>query len=171
AYDSTRSMALFVRVRDELSALPGVIGVTSASVPLVANSNWGQRVWVEGFVKDPDTDDGSRFNVVGPNYFHVLGVPLIAGRDFTVSDNAGGLKVAIVNESFAKKFKLGMNAVGKHLSDDDDSLNITIVGLAKNSKYSEVKGEMPPVFMQPYRQLWRMGPMFFYVRGAIPPDQ
>ena len=62
---------------------------------------------VEGFQKDPDTDDGSRYNAVGPNYFHVLGVPLLAGRDFTASDNAGAPKVAIVNEAFAKKFNLG----------------------------------------------------------------
>jgi predicted permease len=170
AYDSTRTMALFVRVRDELSALPGVIGVTSASVPLVANSNWGQRVWVEGFVKDPDTDDGSRFNVVGPNYFHVLGVPLIAGRDFTAADNEGSMNVAIVNEAFAKKFRLGANAVGKRMSADNDSLNITIVGLAKNAKYSEVKGEIPPLFVRPLPQ-YKVGQVFFYVRSALPPDQ
>ena len=171
AYDSTRTAALFARVEEDLSAIPGVRGVTAASVPLMANSNWGRGFTVEGFQRDPDADNGASYNVVGPNYFHVLGVPLIAGRDFTVSDNAGGLKVAIVNESFAKKFKLGMNAVGKHLSVDNDSLNITIVGLSKNSKYSEVKGEIPPVFVQPYRQLDRMGQMFFYVRGALPPDQ
>src|SRR5438105_2172835 len=171
AYDSARTAALFARVEEDLSAIPGVRGVTAASVPLMANSNWGRGFTVEGFQRDPDADNGASYNVVGPNYFHVLGVPLIAGRDFTVSDNAGGLKVAIVNESFAKKFKLGMNAVGKHLSVDNDSLNITIVGLSKNSKYSEVKGEIPPVFVQPYRQLDRMGQMFFYVRGALPPDQ
>jgi predicted permease len=170
AYDSTRTMALFVRVREELSALPGVIGVTSASVPLVANSNWGQRVWVEGFVKDPDTDDGSRFNVVGPNYFHVLGVPLIAGRDFSTVDNEGSMNVAIVNEAFAKKFHLGANAVGKRMSADNDSLNITIVGLAKNAKYSEVKGEIPPLFVRPLPQ-YKVGQVFFYVRSALPRDQ
>ena len=170
AYDSTRTMALFVRVREELSALPGVIGVTAASVPLVANSNWGQRAWVEGFVKDPDTDDDSRFNVVGPNYFHVLGVPLVAGRDFTVADNEGSMSVAIVNEAFAKKFRLGANVVGKRMSADNDSLNITIVGLAKNAKYSEVKGEVPPLFVRPLPQ-YKVGQVFFYVRSALPRDQ
>jgi len=170
AYDSTRIAALYGRVEEEIAALPGVSGVTSASVPLVGNSNWGQRVSVEGFVKDLDTDDGSRFNVVGPNYFHVLGVPLVAGRDFTISDNNGAVKVAIVNEAFAKKFKLGQNVVGKHMSVGNDSLNIAIIGLAKNSKYSEVKGEIPPVFMQPYRQV-NLGQMYFYIRSALPPDQ
>jgi predicted permease len=170
AYDSTRMVALYARVEEELAALPGVRGVTAAAVPLLANSNWGQGVTVEGFPKDPDTDVGSRFNAVGPNYFHVLGVPLVAGRDFTLSDNDGGMKVAIVNESFAKKFKLGTNAVGKHMSVGNDSLNITIIGLSKNSKYSEVKGEVPPVFVQPYRQV-STGQLYFYVRSILPPDQ
>jgi predicted permease len=171
AYDSARTAALYARVEEDLAAIPGVRGVTESSVPLLANSNWGRGVSVEGFQKDPDADNGSRFSVVGSNYFHVLGVPLIAGRDFTVSDNAGGLKVAIVNESFAKKFKLGTNAVGKHMSADNDSLNVTIVGLSKNAKYSEVKGQIPAVFVQPYRQLWRQGQMFFYVRSAVAPDR
>jgi predicted permease len=170
AYDSARTVALYSRVEEELAAMPGVRGVTSSSVPLLANSNWGQGVTVEGFKKDPDTDVDSRFNAVGPNYFHVLGVPLIAGRDFTIGDNTGSMKVVIVNEAFAKKFNLGTNAVGKHMSVGNDSLNITIIGLAKNSKYSEVKGEIPPVFVQPYRQVGR-GQLYFYVRSALPPNQ
>ena len=170
AYDSARTAALYERIENELVAMPGVRGVTSASVPLLANSNGGQGVTVEGFPKDPDTDIGSRYNAVGPNYFHVLGVPLVAGRDFTVGDNAGSLKVAIVNEAFAKKFRLGTNAIGKHMSVGNDSLNITIIGLSKNSKYSEVKGEVPPVFVRPYRQ-GQTGQNFFYVRSALPSDQ
>jgi ABC-type antimicrobial peptide transport system permease subunit len=79
--------------------------------------------------------------------------------------------VAIVNEAFAKKFNLGMNAVGKRLSVGNDSLNITIVGLAKDAKYSEVKAKIPPVFVQPYRQMGRMDQMYFYVRSTLPTDQ
>src|SRR5439155_1889530 len=94
AYDTLRSAALFDRVEEELAALPGVRGVTSAAVPIVANSNWGQRVWVEGFVKDPDTDDDSRGNAVGGADVHVLGVRLIAGGDFSAADNAGAVEVA-----------------------------------------------------------------------------
>ena len=166
-YDSARTAALYARVEEQLAALPGGRGVTSGGVPLLANSNWGQGVSVEGFQKNPDTDAGSRFNSVGPDYFHVLGVPLIAGRDFTLGDNDGALQVAIVNEAFAKKFKLGTNVVGKRMSVGNDSLNITIIGLAKNSKYSEVKGEIPPVFVRPYRQV-PGGQRYFYVRSTLP---
>ncbi len=170
AYDSARAVQLYERVEEELAALPGVRGVTSASVPLLDNSNWGQNVSVEGFVKDPDTDAGSSINVVGPNYFHVLGVPLVAGRDFTAADNVGSMKVAIVNQAFAKKFRLGDDVVGRRMSADNDSLNVTIIGLAKDSKYSEVKDEVPPVFFRPYRQ-YDGGPMHFYLRSAISSDQ
>jgi predicted permease len=170
-YDTTRARALYARVEDALQAIPGVSGITSAMVPILAGNNWGNGVSVEGFIKNPDTDDNARFNAVGPNYFKVLGVPLIAGRDFTPSDGAGGAKVAIVNESFAKKFNLGRNAVGKHMSSGNDSLNIEIVGLAKDSKYSQVKDSTPPVYVVPYRQFSRVTSNNFYVRSALPTDQ
>jgi predicted permease len=170
-YDSSRTMALYGRVEDALAAIPGVTGVTASGIAALSGSNWGEGVSVEGFHKDPDTDDGSRYNTVGANYFHVLGVPLLSGRDFTASDNDGAMKVAIVNEAFAKKFNLGANAVGRHMSMDNDSLNITIVGLSKNAKYSEVKDSVPPVFVRPYRQGGRASSNNFYVRGAVPAEQ
>ena len=170
-YDTARTTALYARVEEELTALPGVKGVTSSAVPLLAGSNWGRGVSVEGFKKDPDTDDESRYTPVGPNYFHVLGVPLLAGRDITPSDNADAMKVAIVNEAFAKKFNLGANAVGKRMSIDNDSLNVVIVGLVRDSKYSQVKDRIPPVFVVPYRQVGRLGSNNFYVRSALPPEQ
>jgi len=140
-------------------------------VPLLAGNNWGQGVSVEGFKKDPDTDAGSRFNGGGPNYFKVLGVPILSGRDFSPSDNASSQRVAIVNETFAKKFNLGRNAVGKHMSVNNDSLNIEIIGLVKDSKYSEVKQTIPPVYVLPYKQAGRVGSLNFYVRSALPSDQ
>jgi predicted permease len=170
-YDSTRALALYGRIEDALAAIPGVTGVTSSGIQLLSGSNWGEGVSVEGFKKDPDTDAGSRYNVVGANYFHVLGVPLLSGRDFTTGDYDGAMKVAIVNEAFAKKFNLGTNAVGKHMSMGSDSLDITIVGLAKDAKYSEVKAKIPPVFVRPYRQGGRVGLNNFYVRSALPPQQ
>lgn len=169
-YDTTRTSALYARLEDALAAMPGVSGVTSSTVALLSGNNWGQGVSVEGFHKDPDTDDGSRYNAVGPNYFRVLGVPLLSGRDFTSADGAGSQRVAIVNEAFAKKFNLGTNPVGKHMSVGNDSLNVTIVGLAKDAKYSEVKSKIPPVFVLPWRQAGVSGNTF-YVRSSLPPEQ
>src|SRR4051812_45067465 len=170
-YDTTRMAALYQRVEEEIAAIPGVTGVTASAVQILANNNWGENVSVEGFHKDPDTDANSRYSPVGPNYNTVMGVPLIAGRDFNANDNAGSAKVAIVNETFAKKFGLGRNAVGKHMSMDNDSLNVEIIGLAKDAKYSEVKDVIPPVFLRPYKQAGRLGGLTFYLRSQLPVDQ
>jgi predicted permease len=170
-YDSTRAVALYARLEEVLAALPGVSAITTSGIPLLAGNNWGEGVSVEGFKKDLDTDAGSRFNVVGPNYFHVLGIPILSGRDFTIGDEDGAMKVAIVNEAFAKKFGLGRNAVGKKMSMGNDSLNITIVGLVKDAKYSQVKDQIPPVFVEPYRQAGRVGNLNFYLRAAGSPTQ
>jgi predicted permease len=170
-YDSSRTKALYTRVEQEMAAIPGVAGVSASMVPILAGDNWGQGVSVEGFHKDPDTDDNSRFNGVGPNYFKLIGVPVLSGRDFSESDNAGSARVAIVNETFAKKFNLGRNAVGKHMSVNNDSLNIEIVGLVKDSKYSEVKDKIPPVYYLPYRQYGHVEGTYFYIRSSLPNDE
>ena len=171
-YTPVRARALFARAEEELAAIPGVTAVTASRVPLLAGSNWGSSVNVEGFKKDPDTDDGSRFNEVGPAYFSTLGIPLMAGREFTPSEGLDAPKVAIVNEAFAKKFNLGRDAVGKRMgTGDKNEMDMEIVGLVQNAKYSEVKAEVPPMFVIPYRQDSTVGAMNFYVRTALSPDQ
>jgi predicted permease len=170
-YGTTRSAALYARVEQELGAIPGVTGVTSSRLLLLTGNNWGANVSVEGFHKDPDTDANARFTPVGPNYFKVLGIPILSGRDITAQDDAGSARVAVVNETFARKFNLGRNAVGKHMSIGNDSLNVEIVGLVKDAKYADVKQKTPPVFVQPYKQLGRVGSLNFYLRSQVPADQ
>jgi len=170
-YEPTRSLTLYQRLEQELAALPGVTGVATARVPLLAGNNWGNSVSVEGFQKGPDTDDNARYNEINPGYFRTLGVPLMSGREFTDADVASSPKVAIVNEAFAKKFNLGRDAVGKHMSQDGPKLDIEIVGLVQNAKYSEVKQEVPPLFFRPYRQSERVGSNTFYVRTSSSPAQ
>jgi ABC-type antimicrobial peptide transport system permease subunit len=80
--------------------------------------------------------------------------------------------VAIVNEAFAQKFNLGRDAVGKWIgSDSSGELDIEIVGLVQNAKYSEVKQVVPPIFFRPYRQDERLGSITFYVRSPLDPRQ
>jgi len=171
-YSRERSRTFFARVEEELAAIPGVTGVSASLIPVLANSNWGSDVNVQGFKKEPDTDANARYNEVGAGYFRTLGIPLLAGREFTDADNLGSPKVAIVNEAFAKKFGLGRDAVGKRMgSGDKDELDMEIVGLVQNSKYSEVKQEVPPLFFAPYRQDSTVGAMNFYVRTSLSPEQ
>jgi predicted permease len=171
-YPPERSRQLFAQIEEELARQPGVLGVTSAMVPLLSGSNWGTNVYVQGFAAGPDTDTNSRYNELGPDYFRTLGVPLLAGREFTVSDTLGAPKVAVVNEAFARKFNMGRDVVGKRMSIGNASkLDIEIVGFAQNAKYSEVKGEIPPLFFTPYRQDERIGFITFYVRTGLDPER
>ena len=176
-YDAARARSLFERTEDALGAVPGVSAVSAAVVPLLTGDNWGTGVNVQGFTKGPDTDNGSRYNEVGPAYFHALGMPLIAGREFTAADALGAPKVAIVNETFARKFNLGRDLVGKRMSDsahsdsEPDTLDVEIVGLVQDAKYSEVKREVPPVFFRPYRQDATIGAITFYARTSSDPSQ
>ncbi len=168
-YTGGRSAVFFARLSEELSSLPGVTVVSSALVPFLAGSNWGTDVSVEGFKNGPDIDSNSRMNSVGPRYLSTLGMPLVSGREFTDADQAGGSRVAMVNEAFAKKFGLGRDAVGKRMSMNSSSaaeLDLEIVGLVKDAKYSEVKGDIPPVFFVSARQDSTLGEMNFYVRTS-----
>jgi len=173
-YTPERTAALFERLEDDLGATAGVNSVTGSMVPLIGGSNWGNSVSVQGFAAGPDTDVNSNFTFVGLGYFRTLGIPLLAGREFTRADALGAPKVVIVNEAFAKKFNLGREAVGKWMTNNSGAnakLDIQIVGLAQNAKYSEVKQEIPPVFFLPYRQNARLGFMNFYVHTATDPEQ
>jgi predicted permease len=171
-YKPEQSRDLFRRTHEAIGALPGVTGVASARVPLLANSNWGNDVSVQGFQRGPDTDAGASFNAVSPGYFRTLGVALVAGREFTDADRVGAPKVAVVNEAFAKKFGLGRTAVGKRMARGDTAaLDIEIVGVIPDTKYSEVKQEPPPLFVTPVLQDSVVGALSFYVRTASSPEQ
>jgi predicted permease len=173
-YTPERSRALFERIEETLAATPGVSSVTGAVIPLLAGDDWGNRVRVQGFQEGPDIDRRSNVNEVGPDYFHALGIPMLAGREFTPADAIGTPKVAIVNEAFAKKFNLGHDVVGKRMAqggDTDTGLDIEIIGLAPNTKYSSVKNPFPPLFFRPYRQEDQLGSLSFYVRMNVEPAQ
>ncbi|ODT04424.1 MAG: hypothetical protein ABS52_05145 [Gemmatimonadetes bacterium SCN 70-22] len=171
-YAPARSATLFNRVEEELSGLPGVTAVSSARVPILSGDNWGTDMRVEGFQADPDTDTNARFNEVGAGYLSALGIPLLAGREFTVADGRGAPQVAVVNEAFARKFNMGRDVVGKHISTEGEGpLEIEIVGLIKDAKYSDVKRAVPPQFFIPWRQDSTVGNMYFYVRTAMAPEQ
>jgi len=173
SYTPERTRDLFERIEDELHALPGVTGAVAAMVPVLAGDNWGNSLVVEGFDAGPDTNTNASFNGVGPDYFKTMGIPLMAGREFTRADAVGAPKVAIVNQAFVKKFNLGNHPLGKRFGQDPQNSkpHIEIVGIAQDAKYSDVKRVVPPQYYLPYRQEERLGYAYFYVRTALPPEQ
>jgi predicted permease len=174
-YAAPRARDLFERAERELAALPGVTAVSASGVPLMTGSNSGGNIRIEGFERGPDTDANTRMNWVGPGFFRGLGIPLVAGREFTVDDRMGAPRVAIVNEAFMRKFGLTGNPVGKRMAADDSSasasLYIEIVGVAKDAGYSGPKREAPPLVYFPWRQESFVTAAAFYVRSSLPPAQ
>ena len=128
---------------------------------------------MEGFKAEEGSNAAnSSVNAVGSGHFRAIGVPLLVGREFTDADDANAPKVAIVNETFAQALQPRTNPVGKRMaqgSADTLPLDIEIVGLVRDMKYSSVKGEIPPVFFTPHRQTRRLTTMYFYVRTASDP--
>jgi predicted permease len=170
-YSFDRTRLLFERLEKELRTAPGVTAVTLSTVPILAGNNRARDVAVQGFKASPDTDSNSRYNRVGPGYFSALGIPLIGGREFTDADTLNSAKVALVNQTFAKKFGLGNDAVGKSMGwapgqGYRSKLDTTIVGVVEDAKYSEVKQKVPPQFFVPYRQDKEPGGMHVYVRTS-----
>ena len=169
-YKAEQTRALFERIESEMAAIPGARSVAAALVPLIAGSNWGTDVTIEG-AKEKQNDANSRYNEVGPGFLGKMGVPLIAGREFTESDTLAGPRVAVVNQTFVKRFLEGRNAVGLRFSDGGHEPEITIVGVVKDSHYSSVKDAAPPLFYRPWRQDKEINSLEFYVRSALPEKQ
>jgi predicted permease len=173
-YEGSRSADLFIELEEELAAIPGVTAVSADRVGVVGGNSWGNSISVEGFAWEPGVDANSRYNQVGPGFFSTLGMALVAGREFATSDGDGAPEVVIVNEAFTRKFGLdGAAAVGKWMATNSTSateLDIQIIGVVQDAKYSSVKDEVPPVFFLPYRQDRGIGSMNFYLRTALAPD-
>ncbi len=169
-YKTEQTRALFERIESEMAAIPGARSVAAALVPLIAGSNWGTDVTIEG-AKEKRSDDNARYNEVGPGFLGKMGIPLIAGREFTESDTLAGPRVAVVNQTFAKRFLEGRNPVGLRFSSGGPGSEITIVGVVKDSHYSTVKDAAPPLFYRPWRQDKEINSLEFYVRSALPEKQ
>jgi predicted permease len=171
-YTAQQSRVLFQKLEENLAAVPGVTAASVARVPLLAGSNWGNDVSVDGFERGPDTDANSRFNEVGPDYFRLFGIRMVAGRTFTAADATNAPKVAVVNEAFVRKFSPKSGIVGKRMQIGNGGKNdIEIVGVAVDTKYSEVKDAVPPLHFLPYRQAKEYGSSHIYVATRLPAEQ
>jgi len=108
----------------------------------------------------------THFNSVSPGFFRTLGIPLLAGREFTAADRTGATSVAIVNERVAARLGLGRDIVGRRIRVVGDA---EIIGLVADTKDSDVRGEIEPqVFM--LRGPPGLVNSRFYVRGERSPE-
>jgi predicted permease len=165
-YSPEQGAQVLDAVERELAAQPGVTGVSTAMVPLLSRMSWGGRVAVEGFEPAQESDRRVNLNEVGTGFFAILEIPLLAGRDFTAADTLGAPSVAIVNESFVRRFGLGANPIGKRLGLDPRApLDVEIVGVVRDSAYDAVKAPFVAQLITPRRQSQNFGlGATFYVR-------
>ena len=173
-YDLPRSIALFDQMRARLAALPGVRSVGSGDVATLTGDDEGSNITTEGGTQallPEDLQDVDHISV-SANYFSTLGVPLLAGREFTEADGATSPKVAVVSEAMAKRFFPGRNAVGMHFAFGGGNKtvpDILIVGVVKNVQQEHVSTTPQPYAYIPYAQRPKLQKMAFYVRTERDP--
>jgi predicted permease len=131
-----------------LARVRGLPGVESASleqyVPLWFYGRGASHVDIEGYTPKPNEYMGIEFNVVGPEYFHTLEIPLVQGRDFSEQDRPGAPKSVIINQTMANRFWPQQSAVGHHIHLWGDWR--TVVGVARDIKYHRMN-EPPESFV------------------------
>ena len=170
-YSPEQSKAIFEQAERELSQIPGVRSAVGAEVPFIGNDSWSTGFRMEGMAPGAESPH-SKFNEIGPGYFSQSGIPLVAGREFFNTDEAGAPKVVVVNEAFVKQFFGGHNPIGRRIGrGKGDDLNTEIVGVVKDTRYASIRQDPPPLFYAPWRQDERVGALSFYVRSDAPPKQ
>ncbi|HEX7235943.1 MAG TPA: ABC transporter permease [Gammaproteobacteria bacterium] len=169
-YTPERTSAFFTRLEEELGQVPGVTSAGMAAVTLLAGNNWGNNVTVEGYTATPGENTDVSVNWVSPDFFKTLQMPFVSGSEFKGPGGTDRPKVAVVNERFAARFNLGNDAVGKRMKTGgaDGPLDMEIVGVVRDAKYSDVKADPPPqLFMQRERGP-ALNAMTFYLRSDLP---
>jgi predicted permease len=158
-------IAFYQELMSKLRVLPGVESVTIMAERL--GSMWSDNgdMMVDG--KLPETNGTSRWvrsNIVGPDFFHTLGVPLLAGRDFAETDTPASAHVGIINELFAKRFLPNQDPLGHRIGTNDGKYQMTIVGVVKDHKYRSIDEEPMPMAWYMYAQIPITGKMHVELR-------
>jgi predicted permease len=173
-YVNDRAKDFFRRLTDNLQALPGVTSVGLSTMPMLQGHGWSNPVIAEGYLSDPGQEQQPICDMISPKLFTTLGVPIVAGRDFTVLDTR---PVAIINETLGRKYFAGRNPVGLHIGlvDDrtatPDTPNLEVIGVVKDLKYKNLRDPAPPQAYFPYWHDEKARFMTYYLRTSVDPQQ
>jgi predicted permease len=144
-YDADHTAAFFKRMEERLRGVPGVRSVGLAQVAMLSNNDWENGLTIQGHQAKPSEDMTTWFNGVTPGYFEAMGMHLLAGRGFTVKDEAKAPVVAVVNASFAKHYFGDRPAVGHRIGQGTDPgtpTDIEIVGVVNDTRYESLRTEI-----------------------------
>jgi predicted permease len=171
-YDYARARTLFQRTRERLSTIPGVQAVGYGIVGVLTGNEWDNGITIEGYQAKPGEDMDPHFNGASPGYDAALGLHLLAGRWFTDRDTFGAPQVAVVNESFARRYFGDGMAVGRRFGEGTDpgtKTDIEIVGVVNDTRYESLRDEVPRLYYRCAQQV-NQGSQWFYVRTTRNPE-
>jgi predicted permease len=148
----SENTAFYQELLRKLRVLPGVESATVLEERLGSGWSNNRLMMVDGKV-DAGPNSTVRSNVVGPDFFRTLGVPIVAGRDFKDSDTAKSPHVGIINELFARRFLPNQNPIGHTIGTEHGEFQMTIVGVVKNHKYRSIDEDPIPMAWYMYAQI------------------
>jgi predicted permease len=169
-YKDERLLQFYERLFDRLDSLPGVRAATFQRTPLIANDNWGNGILLPGETEMNLSRSGTSRQTARENYFTMMEIPLLSGRDFTAQDDQRAPYVAIVNQTFARRYFLNDDALGKRITLRYNKREVEIVGIVADTKYTRQREEPKPLLYTPWRQETEMiGRMYFLLRTTGEP--
>lgn len=161
-------------ILDGIHAIPGVFSASRSVMVPLNGMMWDDMLIVDDPKAPKSGDDADTYwNFITPGYFATLRTPLLQGRDFDDHDSATAPRVAIVNETLARKFFPRGNAMGNHFKVPDGpnkfSGPIEVVGIVKDAKYGSLREPVPPTVFFPIDQLTEQMRMSVYeIRSNLP---
>ncbi len=166
-YDLARGLAFYHELQQRLAVLPGVRLAGATNMGPFGHGWDGTNITVEGYRATEDEDMNASKDGASPNYFRTMGIPIIAGREFTERDGAAAPEVVIVNEALTKRFERAGNLLGKHLAfGAGNHLEFReIVGIVRDIKYGSLREEARPFIYTPMAQAERLERAAFYIRS------
>jgi predicted permease len=184
-YTPERAKIYYQQLTDTLNSIPEVESVGLAAVRILENDEWDSSMTAEGYSPAKPEDRPQPFmNMISSNYFATLGVPIVAGRDFTLQDNREVKKgpkpddwtptAVIINQKFARRYFRGQDPLGRHLgfgSDPGTRTDMQIVGVVKDIKYTNLRDDIPEQAFIPYLGSHWLGSMTAYLRTRSDPNQ
>ena len=154
--DEERGRAFYREVQERVRNLPGVQSVSYAySVPL-GYYNSAEYVEAEGHPVDKEKRQRASYNVVGPEYFDTLRVPIVRGRGFKVQDDEKAPWVAVVNQFMANRLWPGEDPIGKRFKPQASKGQwLEVVGVTRDGKYNFIFEDKPMYYYMPLTQQYR----------------
>jgi predicted permease len=137
---------LYQELIGRLNSAPGIQSASYSLLTPISGGGWDNRTYVEGYTPGPNENIDVYMNAVGPRFFETLGTPLLIGRSFGPQDQAHSTTVAVINQTMARRYFAGRNAIGQHIGRWrwDGSREYEIVGVVADARYMSLREDAPP---------------------------